>query len=420
MRFHGPGSPFRATASIPGDKSLSHRALLFGAMAQGRSRVAGIGPGADIAATVGALRVLGIDLDGDILDSKGVDSWRAPLRTLDAANSATTLRLLAGALAGRPFSATIGGDASLMRRPMRRLIGPLESLGATVSVSAEGTPPVTVIGGDLHGAAIAVPVPSAQVRTAAALAALQADGPSIITSPPGYRDHTERWLSHLGLGADVSRDRFQILPGAVPTLDVDLPGDPSSAAFLWVAASVLPGAMVRTPCVSLNPGRMGILDALAAMGATISLDPTGTILGDPVGDVTVTGGPLTGIDVGGTDAVRCLDELPALAVAAAHADGPTTVTGAGELRVKESDRIASTVAMIRSIGGDAEPLADGFVVGPSPPVGGRVDATGDHRIAMAAAVAATRGVDVEVTGFDAVGVSWPAFATTLEAMWSSR
>ena len=420
MRFRGPGEPFDATVDVPGDKSLSHRALILAAMARGTSQAAHLGPGRDVAATIGAVRALGAMVDGPAITSSGVEAWHQPPHDIDAANSATTMRLLAGALAGRPFTTTIRGDASLMQRPMGRLVAPLAALGASVAVSPNGTPPVVVTGGILRGAHITLPVPSAQVRTATALAALQAGGITTISSPEGYRDHTERWLGHLGLGAWLPDGRFEVRPGPVPPLDVALPGDSSSAAFLWVSAAIIPGARVTTPRVSLNPGRVGLLDTLAAMGAQVDVVVTGEVLGDPVGDVAVCGVALIGIELAGVGTLRALDELPALAVAAAHADSPSTVAGAEELRAKESNRIATIVAMIRALGGSAEEAQDGFVVRPRALTGGIVRSGGDHRIAMAAAVAATRGAAVTVEGFDATGVSWPEFAGALEAMWSSR
>lgn len=420
MRFSGPRRPFRARVVVPGDKSLSHRALFLAAMAEGESRIRGLGPGADVRSTAAVLRRFGAEVDADSVRSPGVASWGPPGGPLDAGNSGTTMRLLAGAVAGRPFTTTIAGDDSLMSRPMQRLVDPLQALGAVVSVSGTGTPPLVVTGGDLHGARVELPLPSAQLRTAVSLAALQAEGPTAISSPPGYRDHTERWLHHLGVGEMEANGRFHVRPGPVPALDVALPGDPSSAAFLWVAAAIYPGASVETAHVSLNPGRIGILDGLAAMGAEVAITVTGDILGDPVGDVRVAAGDLRGIELRGVDVVRTLDELPVLAIAAAHAEGRTIVSDAAELRTKESDRIAATVAMIEALGGTAEETPDGFVVEPVPLTGGLVDCRRDHRIAMAAAISATRGATVAVEGFDSVDISWPEFDLALEAMWSSR
>jgi 3-phosphoshikimate 1-carboxyvinyltransferase len=395
--LRGPSGPFTADARVPGDKSLSHRALILAAMAAGESRVTGLGPGRDVASTAAALRLLGAVIeDGRVLGA-GIDAWADPGAAVDAGNSGTTLRLLAGALAGRPFRTTLVGDESLMRRPMGRLVGPLGALGARVETSDDATPPVSVGGDHLVGADVTVPIASAQVRSAVALAALQAEGPSTIDSPPGYRDHTERWFTALGLGAPLEGERFRVDPGPVPAAAYDVPGDPSSAAYLLT----------------------GFLDVLRAMGVDVAVEQTGDVLGDPVGDVRVRGAALTGVRIDGDLVARTLDEIPLLAVLAAAAEGETIVSDAVELRVKESDRVATTVAMVRALGAEADEAEDGFrVVGGflSP---GEVASEGDHRIALAAAVAATVAGEVVIDGFDASEVSWPGFADVLEQVWAS-
>jgi 3-phosphoshikimate 1-carboxyvinyltransferase len=417
--LRGPSGPFTADARVPGDKSLSHRALILAAMAAGESRVTGLGPGRDVASTAAALRLLGTVIeDGRVLGA-GIDAWADPGAAVDAGNSGTTLRLLAGALAGRPFRTTLVGDESLMRRPMGRLVGPLGALGARVETSDDATPPVSVGGDHLVGADVTVPIASAQVRSAVALAALQAEGPSTIDSPPGYRDHTERWFTALGLGAALEGERFRVDPGPVPAAAYDVPGDPSSAAYLLAAAALAPGASVTVRRISLNPGRTGFLDVLRAMGVDVAVEPTGDVLGDPVGDVRVRGAALTGVRIDGDLVARTLDEIPLLAVLAAAAEGETIVSDAVELRVKESDRVATTVAMVRALGAEADEAEDGFrVVGGflSP---GEVASEGDHRIALAAAVAATVAGEVVIDGFDASEVSWPGFADVLEQVWAS-
>jgi 3-phosphoshikimate 1-carboxyvinyltransferase len=418
--FRLPPGPFHAAPALPGDKSLSHRALLLAAMAAGESRVSNLGPGEDVAATSRALRALGVEVEDGRVRSPGVQNWTAPEGPIDCANSATTMRLLAGALSTRPFRTTLVGDASLMARPMARLVAPLGALGAAVAVGPEGRPPVTVGRSVLRGAEVEIPVASAQVRSAVAFAALQAEGPSLITSPGGFRDHTERWLEALGLARRLSESRFEVRPGPVPPAAYDLPGDASAAAFLLAAAALRPGAVLEARRVTLNPGRTGFLDVLAAMGARVERRATGLVHGDPVGDVEVTGSGLRGTTVEGALAVRALDELPLVALLAAAADGETVVAGAGELRLKESDRVAAAVRLVRSLGGTAEEGEDGFVVrGGRPLHGGEVDAGGDHRVAMAAAVGAVvAGGEVRVGGFEAVAVSWPGFGEALEALWS--
>jgi 3-phosphoshikimate 1-carboxyvinyltransferase len=418
--FSLPAGPFRAERAVPGDKSLSHRALLLAGMASGTSRVANLGTGADVAATAGALRALGVEVSEAVVRSGGVSSWTPPPGPIDAGNSATTMRLLAGALAACPFITTLVGDQSLMARPMARLVGPLAALGAQTELGPEGRPPVRVGRGVLHGAAVEVREASAQVRSAVALAALQAEGPTTISSPPGFRDHTERWLEAMGLGRRLGEARFEVLPGPVPPAKYDLPGDFSAAAFLLAAAALRPGAEVTVRRITLNPGRTGFLDILEAMGAQVVRTATGLLHGDPVGDVTIVGGALWGTRVSGILAVRALDELPLVALLGAAAAGETVVAGAAELRAKESDRVTAAVGLVRALGGTAEERADGFLVrGGAPLGGGVVDAGGDHRIAMAAAVGAVAArAEVGVAGFEAVGASWPGFGDALEGLWS--
>jgi 3-phosphoshikimate 1-carboxyvinyltransferase len=418
-----PQGSFRAERGVPGDKSLSHRALILAAMARGTSEVVGLGPGRDIEATGRVLRELGVTITGDRVFSTGVDGWAQPRHSLQCENSGTTMRLMAGALAGRPFRSTLVGDLSLSNRPMGRLTAPLSALGASISLSATGTPPIEV-GTDapLQGAATEIPVASAQVRSAFILAALQAEGPSSVKSPAGFRDHTERWLESLGRGERLSATEFRVDPGPVPAGRYRVPGDPSSAAFLWTAAAIRPGSEVTTPGISLNPGRIGYREVLERMGVEVHAEVTESVGGDPVGTVTVRGGPLTATEVSGDLSVSALDELPLVAILGAVAEGITVVRDAGELRVKESDRVASTVSMITALGGGAEASEDGFaVVGTGWLEPGVVEAAGDHRIAMAGAVAATavRG-PVTISGARAAGVSWPGFYEDLEALWSSR
>ena len=419
--FQGPGRPFGADITLPGDKSLSHRALVLAAMSSETSRISGLGPGLDVASTRSAIEALGAEVTssgGTVTVLGGPGHWHPP-GTLDCGNSGTTIRLLSGALAAAPFTSTLIGDASLSRRPMLRLVEPLAALGAVIRTSAAGTAPIVVEGQRLVGAAVSLGLPSAQVRTAVALAALQADGATTITSPPGFRDHTERWLAELGLGHWVDATTFQVIPNGVPAIDLAIPGDPSSAAFVWAAATLVPGSEVTTRGVSLNPGRIGFLHILEGMGAGVDIRPTGDALGDPIGDVTVRQRPLSGMRVEGRHSAAAIDELPLVAILAAAADGETVVADAAELRVKESDRVLGVVRLVTALGGDAEERFDGFVVRGRPLTAGVVDADGDHRLAMTAAVAASGGGRVEVVGFDATSVSWPGFDTVLEGLWSS-
>lgn len=418
-----PGSVFRSVLVTPGDKSLSHRSLIFSAMAEGSCQVTGLAPGDDVAATAAALRALGVAIDGTTVVSPGVKAWTQPAAPIDCGNSGTTMRLLAGALSGRPFSSVLTGDESLRRRPMERLVEPLGVLGGVLETTPEGTPPIAVAGSEgLIGGSTTLPMASAQVRSAFALAAVQAEGSSLVESPSGFRDHTERWMESMGRGSRINSTLFRIDPGEIPVADYDVPADPSSAAVLWASAAIATGSLVTTRNVSLNPGRIGLLQVLESMGAGIEAEVTGEIHGDPIGDVTVEGRGLTCAEVSGDLTVATLDELPLLAVLAAYGEGMTVVRDAAELRAKESDRIATTVSMIRTLGGAIEQTDDGFaVVGTGFLDGGTVDAAGDHRLAFAAAVAATRSSKpVEIRGASAVDVSWPAFFDDLETMWSSR
>ncbi|MCH8899099.1 MAG: 3-phosphoshikimate 1-carboxyvinyltransferase [Acidobacteria bacterium] len=414
-----PEGVFTTGVRVPGDKSLSHRALLLAAMAEGESRITGLAPGADVATTLRAIRRFGVKATRERITGL---RWMAPDDPIDCANSGTTMRLLAGAAAGSAFRTTLVGDESLMRRPMDRLAAPLGALGANIETSAGGVPPLVTHGGRLRGADVVVDLASAQVRTAFEFAAIQAEGASTIDGPEGFRDHTERWLETFGLGERVGDGKFRVDPGPIPATEYEIPADPSSAAYLWAAAAIIDGSQVATPGVSLNPGRLGFLSILERMGAEVQAEITGAIHGDPVGVVSVTGVGLTATEVSGALAAAAIDELPIVAVLAAYAEGVTVVRDAAELRVKESDRIDSTVAMIRSLGGGAEPTADGFeVLGTGFLEGGIVAAAGDHRIAMSAGVAATgANGPVTIEGVSAAAVSWPTFFDTLEAVWSSR
>lgn len=421
-----PGGEFAASVTLPGDKSLSHRALMFSAMAEGSSEISGLGTGQDIKNSAAALSQLGVDYsaaNGSIsVTSPGVADFDEPGGAIDCGNSGTTMRLLTGMLSSQPFATTLIGDDSLSKRPMDRLVEPLSVLGASISTATAGTPPVRVMPvATLQGGEVVLKTPSAQLRTAFELAAVQAVGDSVVTSPPGYRDHSERWLETVGLG-ERKDDTFVVHPGAMPATSYDLPGDTSSAAFLWAAAAIKTGSEVTTPNITLNAGRIGFLEVLERMGAEVDASVDRAILGDPVGTVRVRGAGLRAVSIDGALTIASLDELPLLAIVASFAEGITTVSDATELRVKESDRIKSTCEMVRALGGGAEATDDGFeVVGLGWLDGGKVSSYGDHRIAMSAAVAATgaRG-PVRIMGAEAAAVSWPDFFETLEAVWSSR
>lgn len=421
LTLTGHIGPFTASVDIPGDKSLSHRALLFAAIAEGDSYIQGLGPGEDIRTTARAVEALGVSVSAGQVRSPGIEGWTTPNAPIDCGNSGTTMRLLAGALSTSNVNATLIGDESLGRRPMARLVEPLQALGGEFAASEFSTPPLNVGGVERACPAdVKIDIASAQVRTAFELAALAADGPSTIDSPPGFRDHTERWLIAIGRGKWETDTRFRIDPGPVPPSQYGVPGDPSSAAFMWACAAIEPRATVTTPNISLNPGRLGFLQILEQMGAIVEAEVTGSTGGDPVGDVTVTGGGLTGTTIEGDLVASALDELPLVAVLGAYGEGITSVRDAAELRTKESDRIEAVVSMIRALDGGIEPRPDGFdVVGTGFLGGGVVETSLDHRIAMAGAVAATKASQpVVIKNADIASVSWPGFYSAMEGLWS--
>ncbi|RME26963.1 MAG: 3-phosphoshikimate 1-carboxyvinyltransferase [Deltaproteobacteria bacterium] len=421
----------RGRVQVPGDKSVSHRVLIFAGLAEGRARVRGLLDSADVDSTRRCMEALGVDIvdEGDARLIHGAEGrLTEPDDVLDCGNSGTTMRLLCGLLAGQPFHAVLTGDASLRRRPMRRVTGPLSSLGARLDGrQGASLAPLSVRGTRaLTGGEIETGVASAQVKSALLLAGLQGRSPLQIVEPGPSRDHSERMLAALGaqirrLPQDDGSVRVELVPGRPLKLsDVDVPGDVSSAAFWLVAASIVPGSDLVLPGVGLNPTRTGLVDVLRAMGASIDIVDPGLSCGEPVGAIRVRSAPLRAIDLDGPDVVRLIDEIPVLAVAAAMARGVTTIRGAQELRHKESDRIASTVAMLRQMGATVDELPDGLRVhgrAGEPFPGGRVDSHGDHRIAMAAAVAAlasSRGCRLRDPA--AVTISYPSFFDTLEEL----
>jgi len=411
---------------VPGDKSISHRYALLAALADGPSTLANYAPGADCRSTLKCLQLLGADISaiGDGATSaitvmgRGLGRLRSPAHTLDCGNSGTTMRLLAGILAGHPLTAQMTGDASLTRRPMRRVIGPLEQMGAQIQ-STDGRPPLTVRGGKLHGIAFRPEVPSAQVKSAVLLAGLLADGMTSVTEPVATRDHTERALAAFGGRADVSGLVVSVQPGQrLVGQSLTVPGDLSSAAFWFIAAAAFPGSRIEVTNVGLNPSRTALLEVLRRFGARVTVTPRETGGNEPIGSVIVEH-ERTGVLVIAPDEVPGLiDELPAIAALAAHG-GEVAVSGASELRVKESDRIAVLVAGFRALGIDADERPDGFVVAgrSTRPAGGVADAQGDHRMAMAFAIAALAAEGPStIDGADAVGVSYPGFFETLERL----
>jgi 3-phosphoshikimate 1-carboxyvinyltransferase len=421
-----PARRLRGRLTVPGDKSIAHRYALLGALAEGRSTLTHFSPGADCRSTLACLRALGVEVDegsdGTVtLLGRGLGQLRSPAGPLDAGNSGTTMRLLAGVLAGHPFSATMIGDSSLSRRPMRRVIAPLERMGARFE-AVDGRPPLTVHGTRLHAIAHEPETPSAQVKSAVLLAGLHAEGTTSVREPAATRDHTERALAAFGGravtdGLTVSVSGGQRLHGQA----LRVPGDFSSAAFWLVAAAATPGSRIEVDEVGLNPTRTALLGVLERFGARVQVDVRTTDAGEPRGSVTVEGDRMGTLDIAPAEVPGLIDELPALAALAAHG-GQVTVRGASELRVKESDRIAALVAGFRALGVNAEELADGYIIagpaaGSTRPSGGRADARGDHRMAMAFAIAALAAEGPStIVGSDVVAVSYPGFFETLDRL----
>lgn len=412
------GVPLRGRIRLPGCKGISHRALLFAGFADGTSRITNLAPGDDVGRTASALTALGVptNREGDDVEiiGTGFDGIGEPDDVVDCGNSGTTLRLLAGLLAGRPHLAVLTGDASLRSRPMGRVVRPLRSLGALIDGAAEASrAPLTVRGGGLVGERVELEVASGQVKTAVVLAGLQAGGVTEIVEPDPSRDHTERMLGALGAPLERIDDRtLRVHAGAPSPFELEVPGDPSSAAFFVVAAAIVPGSSIVIEGVSLNPGRVGYLDVLREMGARIEATVTGEVLGEPFGDITVESAPLHGTVITSREAI--VDELPVLAVAAAFAEGVTEIRGAAELAVKESNRITTLQEELSRLGVEVEARADGLQIHGTTPHGATMTSHGDHRIAMAAAVAGAgaQGGTI-VAGWDAVAVSYPGFAQDL-------
>jgi 3-phosphoshikimate 1-carboxyvinyltransferase len=414
-----PAHRFRGRFTLPGDKSLSHRLAILGAIAQGETWIHNFSTSADCASTLGCLAGLGVEIrrlgKTVAIQGRGPEALRAPAGALDAGNSGSTVRMLAGVLASRPFRTVLTGDDSLLTRPMERVAIPLRAMGAVV-VSRDGKPPLTIEGAPLRAIEWDLPVASAQVKTAVLLAGLEARGRTTVREIAPSRDHTERLLPAFGCPIEREGPSVSIQGGApLHGLEWTVPGDISSAAFLVVAALILPGSEVRLDHVLLNPQRTAFLDVLKAMGGRIAsgieqADP------EPVGWIVAASSDLTGIELPQGLVPSLIDEIPALAVAATHAAGTFTVAGAQELRVKESDRISSLVEGLGRLGAKLTERPDGFLVhGGRPLRGAPVQAWGDHRIAMALAVAALSAQgETEIGDAECASVSFPEFYSLLE------
>src|SRR3954447_2239916 len=399
---------------VPGDKSISHRYAMFASLADGTSRLRNYAPGADCAATLACLEALGVKITRGTtmsIEGLGVGGLRPPTVPLDAANSGTSMRLLAGLLAAHPFRSVIGGDASLSRRPMRRAIEPLTRMGAAITAE-DGPPPLTIDGTHLHAISHAPEVRSAQVKSAVLLAGLHATGRTVVTEPAPTRDHTERAFE--AFGVSVTRDGVSVsIEGGqrLYAIDADIAGDISSAVFWLVLAAGTPGSDLTIEGVGLNPSRTGVLEVLRRAGANIETIGGDAASGEPVGSLRVRFGTPTSFEIAAEEVPGLIDEIPALAALAAMQPGVSmTVRGAPELRGKESDRLTMLARGFRALGIAVEEYPDGFMIGGGKLKGGEADAAHDHRLAMAFAVAGTRAPGmVTITGADAVAVSYPRF-----------
>jgi 3-phosphoshikimate 1-carboxyvinyltransferase len=426
-----PARHVRGRVRVPGDKSISHRYALLAALATGTSRLSNYSPGADCHSTLACLRGLGVGITedttarGDIRDiliiGRGPGGLSSPPDPLDAGNSGSTMRMMSGVLAAQPFTTRMIGDASLSRRPMRRIIDPLGRMGCRID-SADGRPPLTIHGAALRAITHRADVPSAQVKSAILLAGIHASGTTTVVEPALTRDHTEHALRAFGgiVQVDDGGTRVSVTGGQVLTAqDLTVPGDFSSAAFWMVAAAAQPGSRVEIEDVGLNPSRTGLIEVLRRFGARVQVDLTSMDkggAGEPRGTITVEGDRIGRLDIAAEEVPGIIDELPAIAALAGHG-AEVSVRGAAELRVKETDRIAALVAGLRGLGISADERPDGFVAGTSgrsTEGAGEADARGDHRMAMAFAIAALAGRSPSrIIGADSVVISYPGFFETL-------
>jgi 3-phosphoshikimate 1-carboxyvinyltransferase len=425
--------PLGGRVQVPGDKSISHRALMFAALAAGESRIEGFLPSGDCLATLGCLEALDVEIAPSpslgegwgggqatalTVHGRGLRGLQEPADPLNCARSGTTMRLLAGILAGQPFDCILTGDPQLLRRPMRRVAEPLRAMGAEIE-DTDGCAPLVIRGRKLYGHDHTLAVASAQVKSALLLAGLYADGPTVVRQPGPARDHTERMLLAMGAKMAIAGLNVTLTPvDALTPNSLTVPGDISSAAFPLVAAVLIAGSEVTIEGVGVNPTRTGLLSVLGEMGARVDIENARVQGGEPVADLMVRFSGLHSAEVGGHTVVRMIDEFPILAVAATQACGTTIVRDAAELRVKETDRIAVIVEGLRKMGARIEPQPDGFIVeGPTPLKGAVVDSYGDHRLAMALAVAGMiAGGETVIENSDCIADSFPGFMALMQRL----
>lgn len=414
---------FRGELSVPGDKSISHRGIMLGAIANGTTEITNFLQGADCLSTISCFQKLGIAIENKgsqaLVHGRGLHSLAAPSQVLDVGNSGTTTRLISGILAGQPFPSTLDGDASIRRRPMKRIFTPLSAMGAHFQCQDSGCAPFTIQGGNLRHIHYHSPIASAQVKSAVLLAGLYGDGITRVTEPVLSRDHTERMLA--GFGADITSEGTTASIRPEPKLEaqsIHVPGDISSAAYFIALGLITPGSEILIQNVGINPTRSGILTAAAAMGAELTLLNERNVSGEPVADILVTSSSLHGTVIEGSQIPTLIDEIPIIAIMAAFAEGATTIKDAQELKVKESDRIAVVSENLNAMGGKVTPMEDGMIIeGGYPLHGAHIRTFQDHRIAMSFYIAALNA-DSESTFDDrsCVAVSYPSFYQDIEAL----
>ena len=409
---------------VPGDKSISHRAVMFGSIANGTTRIENFLPGEDCLSTISCFRQLGVDIVQNGSDvtvaGNGADGLNQPEDTLYVGNSGTTIRLMMGILSGLPFTSTLEGDESIARRPMTRVTLPLGKMGASITGRNNGEfTPLTVEGQKLHGITYELPVASAQVKSAILLAGLQAEGETIVIEPVKTRDHTERMINQFGGKVERDGDAVKVTGGQMlKGAHINVPGDISSAAFFLGAAAIVPGSEIILRNVGLNPTRTGIIDVLRAMGADFIIDPYDSESAEPAGDIRIKHSKLKGTIIEGDLIPRLIDEIPVIALLATQAEGKTVIKDAGELKVKETNRIDTVVNELKKLGADIEATDDGMIIqGTQSLDGGTVSAHGDHRIGMMLSIAALLCKrDVTLEQSEAVAVSYPGFFDDLYSL----
>lgn len=424
MKLSSISSPLRGSLHVPGDKSISHRSVMFGALAKGDTEISNFLRGADCLSTISCFRSMGVDIEekGEnvLVHGKGLRGLRRPDGILDCGNSGTTTRLISGILAAQDFDVTLTGDESIQKRPMKRIIDPLSLMGAEIeSVRGNGCAPLHITGAPLHGISYSTPVASAQVKSAILLAGLYADGETRVTEPAPSRNHTELMLS--SFGADVRTEGTTVTIRQAEELygqKIQVPGDISSAAFFIAAGLLIPGSEILLKNVGVNPTRDGVLRVFRRMGGSIETTALSSGSGEPAADLLVKASRLHGVEIGGEEIPSLIDEIPVIAAAACFADGVTVIRDAAELKVKESNRIAAMTENLRAMGADVTETEDGMIIrGGRPLHGAVIDSRNDHRIAMTFAVAALAAEgETSIPQWDCVNISYPGFLEDLRKL----